>query len=77
MLFNAVGGNAAPPIEIAWLNWCADRCMSFPRGTAIGWWVCARHFRRRVNAYISTVAVLPEYQKRGIGRELIHACWRA
>jgi ribosomal protein S18 acetylase RimI-like enzyme len=23
------------------------------------------------NAYISTVAVLPEYQKRGIGRELI------
>jgi ribosomal protein S18 acetylase RimI-like enzyme len=23
------------------------------------------------NAYISTVAVLPDYQKRGIGRELI------
>jgi ribosomal protein S18 acetylase RimI-like enzyme len=23
------------------------------------------------NAYISTVAVLPEYQKRGIGREII------
>ena len=39
---------------------------------AIGWWVLRAPFpTARSNAYISTVAVLPEYQKRGIGRELI------
>ena len=28
-------------------------------------------------AWISTVAVLPEYQRRGIGEQLIHACEKA
>jgi ribosomal protein S18 acetylase RimI-like enzyme len=41
--------------------WDADRLVGFARGISDG----------ATNAYISTAAVLPEYQKRGIGRELI------
>jgi ribosomal protein S18 acetylase RimI-like enzyme len=41
--------------------WDADRLVGFARAISDG----------AFNAYISTVAVLPEYQKRGIGRELI------
>ena len=41
--------------------WDGDRLVGFARGISDG----------ATNAYISTVAVLPEYQKRGIGRELI------
>ena len=41
--------------------WEGDRLVGFARAISDG----------AANAYISTVAVLPEYQKRGIGRELI------
>src|SRR5512134_2865403 len=41
--------------------WDGDRLVGFARAISDG----------ATNAYISTVAVLPEYQKRGIGRELI------
>jgi len=41
--------------------WDGDRLVGFARGISDG----------ATNAYISTVAVLPEYQKCGIGRELI------
>ncbi|CAG0936963.1 aralkylamine N-acetyltransferase [Thermoflexales bacterium] len=41
--------------------WEGDRLVGFARAISDG----------ASNAYISTVAVLPEYQKRGIGRELI------
>ncbi len=41
--------------------WEGDRLVGFARAISDG----------AFNAYISTVAVLPEYQKRGIGRELI------
>lgn len=41
--------------------WDDDRLVGFARAISDG----------ASNAYISTVAVLPEYQKRGIGRELI------
>jgi ribosomal protein S18 acetylase RimI-like enzyme len=41
--------------------WAGDRLVGFARAISDG----------AANAYISTVAVLPEYQKRGIGRKLI------
>jgi len=41
--------------------WDGDRLVGFARAISDG----------ATNAYISTVAVLPEYQKRGIGRGLI------
>jgi ribosomal protein S18 acetylase RimI-like enzyme len=41
--------------------WDGDRLVGFARAISDG----------AFNAYISTVAVLPEYQRRGIGRELI------
>ncbi len=41
--------------------WDGDRLVGFARAISDG----------ASNAYISTVAVLPEYQKRGIGRELL------
>lgn len=41
--------------------WEGDRLVGFARAISDG----------ASNAYISTVAVLPEYQKRGIGRGLI------
>ena len=41
--------------------WDDDRLVGFARAISDG----------ASNAYISTVAVLPEYQKRGIGREII------
>jgi ribosomal protein S18 acetylase RimI-like enzyme len=41
--------------------WDGERLVGFARAISDG----------AFNAYISTVAVLPEYQKRGIGRELI------
>jgi len=41
--------------------WEGNRLVGFARGISDG----------ATNAYISTVAVLPAYQKRGIGRELI------
>jgi ribosomal protein S18 acetylase RimI-like enzyme len=41
--------------------WEGDRLVGFARAISDG----------ASNAYISTVAVLPEYQKRGIGREII------
>jgi ribosomal protein S18 acetylase RimI-like enzyme len=41
--------------------WDGDRLVGFARAISDG----------AFNAYISTVAVLPAYQKRGIGRELI------
>jgi len=41
--------------------WDGDRLVGFARGISDG----------ATNAYISTVAVLPEYQKRGIGRKVI------
>jgi len=41
--------------------WDGDQLAGFARAISDG----------AFNAYISTVAVLPEYQKRGIGRELI------
>ena len=41
--------------------WEGDRLVGFARAISDG----------ASNAYISTVAVLPEHQKRGIGRELI------
>jgi ribosomal protein S18 acetylase RimI-like enzyme len=41
--------------------WDGDRLVGFARAISDG----------AFNAYISTVAVLPEYQKRGIGRELM------
>jgi ribosomal protein S18 acetylase RimI-like enzyme len=42
--------------------WEDDRLVGFARAISDG----------ATNAYISTVAVLPEYQQRGIGREIIH-----
>lgn len=41
--------------------WDGDRLAGFARAISDG----------AFNAYISTVAVLPDYQQRGIGRELI------
>jgi ribosomal protein S18 acetylase RimI-like enzyme len=41
--------------------WDNDRLVGFARAISDG----------ATNAYISTVAVLPEYQQRGIGREII------
>jgi ribosomal protein S18 acetylase RimI-like enzyme len=41
--------------------WEGDRLVGFARAVSDG----------ATNAYVSTVAVLPEYQKRGIGREVI------
>jgi GNAT superfamily N-acetyltransferase len=41
--------------------WEGDRLVGFARAISDG----------ATNAYISTVAVLPEYQKRDIGREII------
>lgn len=41
--------------------WEGDRLVGFARAISDG----------AFNAYISTVAVLPDYQKRGIGRELV------
>lgn len=41
--------------------WEGDRLVGFARAISDG----------ATNAYISTVAVLPEYQKRGIGREIV------
>lgn len=41
--------------------WDGDRLVGFARAISDG----------AFNAYISTVAVLPDYQKRGIGRELV------
>jgi ribosomal protein S18 acetylase RimI-like enzyme len=41
--------------------WNGDRLVGFARAISDG----------AANAYISTVAVLPEYQKHGIGRELM------
>jgi ribosomal protein S18 acetylase RimI-like enzyme len=72
VLFNSVG----------WEHRTADRARlaQAVRGTAycVSAWDgdrlvgCARAISDDAfNAYISTVAVLPEYQKRGIGRELI------
>ena len=72
VLFNAVGWErrTADRERLAQLvreslyvvsAWDDDRLVGFARGISDG----------ATNAYISTVAVLPEYQKRGIGRELI------
>lgn len=41
--------------------WAGDRLVGFARAISDG----------ATNAYISTVAVLPEFQRRGIGRELL------
>ena len=41
--------------------WDGDRLVGYARGISDG----------ATKAYVSTVAVLPEYQKRGIGREII------
>jgi len=41
--------------------WEGDRLVGFARAISDG----------AFNAYISTVAVLPEFQRRGIGRELV------
>lgn len=41
--------------------WEGDRLVGFARAISDG----------ATNAYVSTVAVLPEYQKQGIGREII------
>jgi ribosomal protein S18 acetylase RimI-like enzyme len=41
--------------------WDGDRLAGFARAISDG----------AFNAYISTVAVLPEYQRRGLGRELV------
>ena len=41
--------------------WDGDRLVGFARAISDG----------ATNAYVSTVAVLPEHQKRGIGREII------
>jgi ribosomal protein S18 acetylase RimI-like enzyme len=71
-LFNAVGWNrrTADRDRLTQLvrgslyvvsAWDGDRLVGFARAISDG----------AFNAYISTVAVLPEYQKRGIGRELI------
>ena len=72
VLFNAVGWErrTADRERLAQLvrgslyvvsAWDGDRLVGFARGISDG----------ATNAYISTVAVLPEYQKRGIGREII------
>ena len=72
VLFNAVGWErrTADRDRLAQLvrgslyvvsAWDGDRLVGFARAISDG----------ASNAYISTVAVLPEYQKRGIGRELI------
>ena len=72
VLFNAVGWErrTADRDRLAQLvrgsmfvvsAWEGDRLVGFARAISDG----------AANAYISTVAVLPEYQKRGIGRELI------
>ncbi len=72
MLFNAVGWErrTANRERLAQLvrgslhvvsAWDGDRLVGFARAISDG----------AFNAYISTVAVLPDYQKRGIGRELI------
>jgi ribosomal protein S18 acetylase RimI-like enzyme len=41
--------------------WAGDQLVGFARAISDG----------ATNAYISTVAVLPEFQRRGIGRELL------
>ena len=72
VLFNAVGWErrTAARDRLAQLvrgsmyvvsAWDGDRLVGFARAISDG----------AANAYISTVAVLPEYQKRGIGREVI------
>ncbi len=72
ILFNAVGWErrTADRTRLAQLvrgslyvisAWDGERLVGFARGISDG----------ATNAYISTVAVLPEYQKRGIGREII------
>jgi ribosomal protein S18 acetylase RimI-like enzyme len=72
VLFNAVGWErrTADRERLAQLvrgsmyvvsAWDGDRLVGFARAISDG----------ATNAYISTVAVLPEYQKRGVGRELI------
>jgi ribosomal protein S18 acetylase RimI-like enzyme len=72
VLFNAVGWErrTADRERLAQLvhgslyvvsAWDGDRLVGFARAISDG----------ATNAYISTVAVLPEYQKRGIGREVI------
>jgi ribosomal protein S18 acetylase RimI-like enzyme len=72
ILFNAVGWErrTADRERLAQLvrgsmfvvsAWEGDRLVGFARAISDG----------ATNAYISTVAVLPEYQKRGIGREII------
>jgi ribosomal protein S18 acetylase RimI-like enzyme len=72
VLFNAVGWErrTADRERLAQLvrgsayvvsAWDSDRLVGFARAISDG----------ASNAYISTVAVLPKYQKRGIGRELI------
>ncbi|HTP10294.1 MAG TPA: GNAT family N-acetyltransferase [Anaerolineae bacterium] len=73
ILFNAVGWErrTADRERLAQLvrgsmyvvsAWDGDRLVGFARGISDG----------ATNAYVSTVAVLPQYQKRGIGREIIH-----
>jgi ribosomal protein S18 acetylase RimI-like enzyme len=72
VLFNAVGWErrTADRERLAQLlrgsryvvsAWESDQLAGFARAISDG----------AANAYVSTVAVLPEYQKRGIGRELI------
>jgi ribosomal protein S18 acetylase RimI-like enzyme len=72
VLFNAVGWErrTADRDRLAQLvrgslyvvsAWEDDRLVGFARAISDG----------ATNAYISTVAVLPEYQKRGIGSEII------
>jgi GNAT superfamily N-acetyltransferase len=72
VLFNAVGWErrTADRERLAQLvrgsmfvvsAWEGDRLVGFARAISDG----------AANAYISTVAVLPEYQKRGIGRAII------
>jgi ribosomal protein S18 acetylase RimI-like enzyme len=72
VLFNSVGWErrTADRVRLAQLvrgslyvvsAWDGDRLAGFARAISDG----------ASNAYISTVAVLLEYQKRGIGRELI------
>jgi ribosomal protein S18 acetylase RimI-like enzyme len=72
ILFNAVGWErrTADRDRLAQLvrgsmfvvsAWEGDRLVGFARAISDG----------AANAYISTVAVLPDYQKRGIGREII------
>ena len=71
-LFNAVGWQqrAADRERLAqlvrgslWIisAWDGDRLVGFARAISDG----------AFNAYISTVAVRPEYQRRGIGREIV------